>query len=107
MWKNCKGSVLAESILSFSLWCFITMMMIPILTSIILNERNLVMKTEAYQLLHEELQHYAYEKTKVNGEVRKGKNTYVLFWSEEGEYYKLCIKWGETNENEVCGYSLP
>jgi len=97
---------MTETLFSFSLWCFITMSIIPLSYSMLVQYQEAKRQTEAHQLVMESLQAYAHEKVKKSGEIIKGNNRYDLNWTTEGEFEKLCVKWGDDNENKVCGYSL-
>lgn len=63
------------------------------------------MKALTHQMLTEQLERYAYENMRSEGEVRKGDYTYVLQWSKSGEFEQLCIQEKGHPTSKVCGYS--
>nr|WP_279325957.1 competence type IV pilus minor pilin ComGE [Bacillus sp. FJAT-47783] len=105
VWRNCKGTSFVETIVAFSIWCFITMTIIPLLTSIFMNEQQTNIKVEAHRLLTEELAKYAHENVQTSGKVERGQYTYVLQWTKEGEFDQLCIELEEAKGKKICGYA--
>ncbi|WP_027407780.1 competence type IV pilus minor pilin ComGE [Anoxybacteroides tepidamans] len=105
MYKNCSGFTLVEAIASLSLLLFITAILLPIMTQIMVERENAVLKSQAQQLLNSELSEDAVQQEKT---VIVAGMTYSVFWTkEENEMEKVCVQWRDYAGRTVkrCGYA--
>lgn len=107
MSKNSNGYTLAETLMSFSLWCFLSITMIPVVAELLQQQKKTDASVIAHQLLKEELERFVFENKKTEGKVEKQGFQFELRWGKKGENYaELCLQWKKDNRSEVCGYAI-
>jgi type II secretory pathway pseudopilin PulG len=104
VWKNYSGYTITEILIAFSIWCLLSLTLVPVSTALLKQQKEAAASVLAYQLLKEELERFVFEKKKTNGQVERQGMMFELVWGKEGQFAELCVLSDENAEQKVCGY---
>ena len=99
MLKNCNGFSLIEVFIAFNLFLWLLLFIVPQVV-IVKRERNELEKERmAYNILHDQIQRYIYDRTQEEEIIRQG-TSYKIFWETNRNHLaKGCIEWQEKNDH--------
>lgn len=104
MSKSCNGFTFVEAIVSLALLLFITTALLPLVTHIMVERQNAALKSQAQQLLNDEMSNndrFIEKTVTIRGVV------YTVSWTNEGnKIKKACVRWNDYVGRivERCGY---
>ncbi|KEZ50999.1 hypothetical protein [Metabacillus indicus] len=99
--RNDSGTTLAETVMAFSIWSMISLILIPASMYISQEREKTRLKHEAVTELQSIIEKRAYKEGEHNEE---GKD---ISWSASGELEKACIEWSYKGKLETeCLYSF-
>ncbi|WP_226582998.1 hypothetical protein [Halobacillus litoralis] len=108
--KKYNGFTMFETILAFSLLLVILLFLLPSLSKMHLNQKELQIEREATTLLHEVfyVHQQEYRPTPYSEAHHIDVEVQLIIKKEEG-WIKGCAKWKDFNKNqkEVCLYDIP
>ncbi|MGD6795858.1 hypothetical protein [Metabacillus indicus] len=99
--RNNRGTTLAETVMAFSIWSMISLILLPASMYISQEREKTRLKHEAVTELQTIIEKRAYKEGEHNEE---GKD---ISWSVSGELEKACIEWSYKGKFEAeCLYSF-
>ncbi|ANB55501.1 hypothetical protein GFC29_1694 [Anoxybacillus sp. B7M1] len=104
MHKSCKGFTLVETVIALSLLLFVTTILLPAITQVMMERQNQALKSHAQQLLNKEMGNQ--EPVIEKAVVVEGVEYKVLRSHNENGVMKICIQWHDYmgRKAERCGY---
>ncbi|MFE4705887.1 hypothetical protein [Peribacillus simplex] len=101
--RNCKGYVYLELIAAFAVCIFLVLAILPILEELLMDRKDIAVRTEAHHLLYESLTAFMDGEIQAVGqEIIYKKRSYVLVWKDHGDFPGMiegCVRYEDESGN--------
>ncbi|MFS1517940.1 competence type IV pilus minor pilin ComGE [Bacillus sp. SM2101] len=108
MFKNCNGFSMIELLISLSIWLLLLLILLPPLTHIVQERKNIQLINTANHIVSNRLQIYHTESYFIDEQIEVSNYKFTVAWEDANELLaKVCVSYTDFRKEEKkrCGYT--